>query len=366
MPVAVFIRLLIACLLAGGAGSARAAHVAWLYDIEIDVASQTDAERRRAASAALGELLKRLTGLRDIPASPAVDAALQRPGDYYTRFEFATRKVPGTTSRTVLEVYFDPPTVLALLRRAELPVWGADRPTILAWVAVQRGEERAIMAASDTGEVTAALDRRARQRGLPLSLPVMDLQDFEVSPADVWGRFWERVNGASARYAPDLLLIGRIRAGADHTRSDWQLRARADPARRGESFDDTATAAFQVEAEDPAAVVRRAVDHVAEALAQRLAVRGNLDTIRIAVYGAQTLRGYASLLDYLESREYIQRLDVTVVEPQQIELLVQSRSDRRQLGELLSVGGTLAVLPQPRSDPLAGPPALHVEWLGAK
>ena len=42
---------------------------------------------------------------------------------------------------------------------------------------------------------------------------------------------------------------------------------------------------------------------------------GDLDTIALTVRGAQTVQGYAAVLAYLQSREYINRVDVSAVEP---------------------------------------------------
>ena len=46
--------------------------VPWLYEVAVPVENQSEAERRRASSEGLLELLTRLTGLNDVPRSPVV------------------------------------------------------------------------------------------------------------------------------------------------------------------------------------------------------------------------------------------------------------------------------------------------------
>ena len=376
MPLTARARLLFTCLAIGCAPTAAAAAVDWLYDIEVQVASQADVERRRAASAGLAEVLSRVTGMVELPHHPEVADALRQPERFYARYEYS-RRLPeaagdaSPTPATFLTLRFEPASILAMLRAADLPIWAANRPTILAWVAVQRGEQRRVSSATAPGELAAALQRRARQRGLKLLLPLLDLRDSALATASIWGLFWDDIQAASDRYAPDLLLVGRAVEGIDGRWSaDWQLRApqhvkplalhRSDAlaVRRQERFDSFAES-FQQQAASAGAAALLALDGAANALADRFSVRGTLGSIAVAVRGAQTVRGYASLLSYLQSQEFIERVDVDVVRPQTIGLRLHSRSNRAQLRKLLSVGDMLVA--EATAD---GP--LSLSWRGAR
>ncbi len=383
----------------------QAAVIPWLYEVTLPVASQTDTERWRAASSALAEVLGRLTGLPAAPANVVVDAALARPEDYYARYRFSSgasnaRRDPGAAAASDIrfEVQFDPASVLGLLRRAELPIWSADRPTILIWVVAQGGARpehgraedggREIVSAA-SGVLAAALARRARQRGLQITLPLMDIEDWNVQVADVWGRFWEPIEVASARYAPDLLLVGRVMAGReDIWAANWELRWRRDAGGPGRRH-NAARAANWGRAGDPGQQFEHwtdslekageiAVDRVANILARRFAVRGGqLGATAITVRGVGTVSDYGALLAYLQSREYIERVDVASAAPGSLELHLYSRTDRDQLQALLAAGGQLTAAPS-RPREAAGPatrPArsesspgntLNLIWRGAK
>ncbi len=325
------------------------------------MASQTDAERHRAAQAALAEVLARMTGMGKALDNPAVEAALAHPERFYVYYQFIRRERRQPDAETVFKVHFEPTAVLALLRGAGLPLWSADRPQLLAWIAVERDVRRDIASAAAADDLAATLKMRARQRGLHLSLPLMDVQDFAVSGIDVWGRFWEAINAASVRYAPDLVVIGRVQEDADGGWVvDWKLRPFADR-------DPAWTAEFEHVADSAAAAAGAAVDGIADALAQRFAVRGStFSTVPATVHGAQTAHGYAALLAHLHSREYLVRVDVHTVGRDALQLRLHSRSSPDQLRELLTMGGLLAVEPQPRRGPLAADPMLQLTWLGEK
>ena len=354
------VRVLLAWLVTACAVGADAEVVRWLYDVEVPVASQ--AERQRAARAGLRELLGRVTGLAELPRNPDIAAALREPEKYYGRFEFSTHTVPpvepnlAPTEQSVLEVSFEPAAILALLRRADLPVWSADRPTVLVWLVVEQDDSRRLVAAALADDITAAVGRRARQRGLQLSLPVMDLVDRALSPVIVWGKFWELIAAASMRYGMDVLVLGRIVRRVDGSwAADWELRS-------PDSQDIGVEARFRNLAESAPGAATAGVDLVADALAARFAVGGELGAIAVTVHGASTVAAYASVLDYLESREYVERLEVKVVARDALTVHLHSRSDRDQLQELLSMGTLFTVLPDA---PETGPGrSIELTWGG--
>ena len=224
------------CLAAASACVAEAGVVRWLYDVEVQVASQSEAERRRAGRVALSEVLRRVTGMAELPAHPGLGsrAAHARPVLFALRVRIAQGGGQGGGRRrrrhaasNVSRHRVRAPCRARLLRRAALPVWAANRPTVHAWVAVQRNAERELIAAN-ANVLAEALARRSRQRGLELSLPLMDMEDLDIAASDVWGLFWERIERASARYGADLLLVGRVRQDADGSCAvDWHLRSRA-------------------------------------------------------------------------------------------------------------------------------------------
>ena len=366
------VQSLLACVVASAAGTAWAEVVPWLYDVDVVVASQGDAERRRAAGVAFTEVLGRVTGLRELPFTAGVDAAIREPDRYYSRYGyarhgFATRELGGdeagdAVSETRLEIHFEPNPVLELTRRTGLPVWSADRPSVLAWVVLERDAIREVISSAPAGiaeEVAATMRREAIRRGVLLTFPLMDLQDRGLRVTDLWGRFWSAIVPASARYSRDIVLLGRMAADPG---GGWSSRWEA----MAPSGDKELAASFEHGGGTAAVAAGQAVHRLADALARRFAVRGGLDTIAVTVRGAQTVRGYAAVLSYLQSREYVAHVDVGAVDRDALHLRLHSRSTRDQLVELLVMGGYLSVTRNASPRSLLAASRLELTWMGAR
>ena len=413
--------------------------IPWLYEAEVPIASQSEADRQHAASVALAQVLTRVTGMANVPLTNHIAAALAAPEHYALSYRFSILEplpvpIPSDlgdlpeaagperdADRLRLAVRFDAEAVRGLVRDAQLPIWAADRPVILVWLAVRERGPGLIVAADAAGDWRRALLAGARRRGLNILLPLMDMTDAGLPAAAVWGRFWAAMEAASGRYRPDLLLAGRAAPSRDGWTADWALRslrrfepggvevdgrgplpgasahggdeavvvdvaAGADVAGDADVVDravgtDVAERGlelagesrqtvlrvsegrlggrFQHQATSPEEIAHLTVDALADALAARFAVRGGADrAFRATVRGAQTLRGYAALLEHLGTREYIDGVDVIAATPKTLEIRLRTRSSFTQLHELLKQDDKLAC--ERNSE------GMDITWLGSK
>src|SRR5690606_25504380 len=134
-------------------------------------------------------------------------------------------------------VEFNAARVSQALAQRNRPVWGPERPLTLLWVAFDDGfGERVLLGANDAGVAAgsplaellqttrAELAAAADERGLPIALPLLDLEDLQaLTFTDVWGGFEEPIRAASARYGADSILIGRVRIGDFGPEVQWLL-----------------------------------------------------------------------------------------------------------------------------------------------
>ena len=383
----------LACLAVGvvlWSAPAPADVVEWLYDVDVAVAEATPGEvnPRRAAGRALQELLVRMTGLKPLPNIAAVREALANPDRYYVQYGFVTRpKRPvarddacrnappsaacpspptGTTlptaspasdaTETRLAVRFDTSAVLELLRAAGLPIWGQDRPRVLVWLVLDRNEAPREVAAQASMPL-AILEEAARGRGLLMELPLMDLPDQTLTAAELWGGFGERIDAASRRYDPDVLVVARLHEGRKGAWTvDWRLR---DPDDRTPEARDLSYAADEAEA------LQWAIDRTADELGRRLAVTGtSTDVMQLVVTGADTPPAYGAVLRYLASREYLEQVEVVGWQGTSLELALHARTGANRVRGLLSLGGMFSVgESSPRAEPA---PSTHMVWLGTR
>jgi hypothetical protein len=286
--------LLLAGLFGGTASAAEV--VPWLYEVSVPVAGQSTEERQQASSEALFKLLTRMTGLAHVPRSPEVAEALAATDRFYNEFRYAEGEDEGLE----LVVQFDPNPVLDLIRAAGLPIWRATRERVVVWMVVQEGGERSLVGATTPSPLVEGLERQALERGLPLTLPLLDLEDqLVVDPAAVWGRLSDVVDPASARYGADVLLLGRVVDAVDGYESQWEF------------WVDGVVVPFDLEGPDLNAHAVEAVNVLADELAARRIIHGReVGQLAVVVSGVASPDDYGALLRYVRSLEFVDQVGV--------------------------------------------------------
>ena len=294
-------------------------------------ALRTDADFDRFA---MGELLIRITGRRDAPTDPALLDLVRDASRYVVQ--------RGNPDRENLLIVFDSPGLQQALTARNRPVWGEERPLTLLWVAIDGGPgERGILAASpspvpgsQTVEAAAAALRgellaAATQRGLPISLPLMDVQDLNaVDFIDVWGNFSERLERASERYAPDAVLSGRVRLGGEGIETaQWTLL-------RGGNLRPL-----------PGVAVRSGLDGLADLYALEFSGIGGATGARLVVSGVESLDDYGRVMSYLESLSVLQSVQLEQLVGTEMTLRVEARGGAPVLNRVLALGDVLSRSP---------------------
>ena len=179
---------------------ALAAPVSGLYQVREAVTSQQPEERSAALNRALETLVLRLTGDAKALQSPALEGVRQDPQQLVSQYVYE-----GET----LVVDFDPLTTENKLRQAGLPLWGANRPAILAWW-LNSGAEGASLVGD--GQDAAA------------PLPLADLQEQLVATPESLGATQpDALREPSERYAADALLAVQAREDGGQWQAEWRL-----------------------------------------------------------------------------------------------------------------------------------------------
>lgn len=252
-----------------------------LYQVREVVSSQQPTEREAALSRALDTLVLRLTGDPAALQSPAVVELRKNPQQLISQYSYQS----GPPQ--VLQVDFDPLSSEQTLRRAGLPLWGANRPAILAWW-LNDGSDGSTLV-GDAQAASPLLRDAAQHRGLPLRLPLADLDEQLLATAEnLSANQPAALQQASTRYGADALLTVQAREADGQWQAQWRLWL-GDSREQG-----TAQGA------DQAALA----DAVWLAVSQRLAPRfvsrpGAAQGLQLEVQGANLAR-YAELQRLLE------------------------------------------------------------------
>ena len=318
---------------------AMAVSVKDLYTAEVLVPSAGNAGLAQNAKAGLLQVLVRVSGSTDVEQNPTISAALANPADYYYQYGYdatdRTLTVDGhQVPARILKIAFEPSAIAKLLRDAGLPVWGSNRPTVLAWVAVSDASGRRILTDNDKNAELLSLEDEAKRRGLPLLFPLLDLEDTStVSTAEVWGLFLDRIDAASARYNPDVVLAARIQQDASgQWTGTWSYRV----DNKWQELSDSAFTSNDL--------IDAMVDKLADQLARRYAVGSSRGNMLLKVEGINNLEDYAAVTKYLQSLTPVVDLNVVDVNGNEALFRISSDGSSQQLIQIINLDHNLLLL----------------------
>lgn len=325
-------RLLLAWLLALAALPALAADP--LFEARVPVADRSVEARETAQRQALSQVLGRLTGEREPARSEAAAALFADPGRYVQQYGYE-----ADGQGLALRVVFDGAALESAARRAGLPLWGAERPPVLVWLAMDDGRRRYLLGGGAGEPVEAALQAAARRRGLTLIVPLLDLEDqAQVRYSDVWGGFLDRVYAASARYQAPVVLVARVqRLGAAAWTSRWTQRLAG-----GDADWQAGGADLQTVLDEG---LGRAAQHLAESLAAPGGDRSH-GRIDVAVEGVTTLADYARVGAYLNGLAPVTAAQLTGVRDGRLDYRLEVQGGAAALEQAILIGGLLEALPE--------------------
>lgn len=336
-------RILVAFCIACFTVPAWSARTLDIYSEDAVLAQNANQEdQNEAVSEALGRVLVRATGNAEVTDIEPVAAALENPNSYLSTFRFERSDVTLTnvlgesvpTKRMIMQ--FDRGAVERLLIDNSLPVWGEKRPETLIWMADRLDSDDHLLADSDTGAMAERLKEYARVRGIPITLPIMDLDDtLNVNFTDVYGLFTTNLDAASERYRPDAVVVARVTRTSGEYQASFVYRMQNE--RRS----------YQVSANNRDELMEALIDQMANRLAEQYAV-----VLDPALAGQMTLRisavdDLATLAEverYLQSLNLITRVTLRQVEPNALLFDLEISGSEAQLRDILALDERLSRL----------------------
>jgi len=338
-------------------GLALADEVPHLYEATIPVVSQDKDSRTDAIRTAFTQVLVRVSGRSDIGDAakyPAIAQATLTATRYAQQFRYTKITTADTSADSGLAVWvrFDETAVGKLLRANNLPVWGATRPSTLIWLAIDNRGTRELLGADSHNSISAIVEERAKLRGLPLRIPLLDLTDrTSLNTSDVWGNFQSTILQASQRYQTEAVLVGRVyQSASNNWTGSWSLyveSGREDWGVNGASLAD---------------VLNAGIDRTAESLALRYGQVDQADTSTVLV----EVKSITGLADYNRVVKYLQSIS-HVKDVQPVELRAQSAifqltipGGRLAVARAVALGRVLATAPV-ESIPVTAPPPQNTQ-----
>ncbi len=295
-----------------------------LFAAEVPIAERTREGKKDATQRALAEVLIKISGSRTVASLQGAQIVLEAASSYVQQFRY-------TTNGTML-VGFDGRKLQNEMRVAGLPVWSADRPATLVWLAVDNGNgDRQLLAADDQGDIRNEIEALAASRGIPLIWPLYDSIDRSVvEVADVWGGFAENILNASRRYGTEAVLVARVSRGLSGPfYGTWELNIEGDSTNWRGGF-------------------AQSVNRLADFYADRLSVSGTAKPatrLPMSIDGLTSAGAYAEAISTVEKLSVVERVEVIQVHGAQVILELTLRGDSNQVSRALGLSRTLEPAP---------------------
>ncbi len=322
-----------------------AAQVPDIFSGEVPVADESPATRALALQQILRQVMVRVAGQRSILAAEAANEVLQDAGALVQQFRY--RSAPGpadgeATPQRYLQARFDPPALRRAMLGKRLPVWLGERPRVLLWVATEENGVRRLRSVGDERPVRERLLQLAEERGMPLQLPLLDLEDrAAITAADVWSGFAGAIQRASQRYPHEVVLtVGATRSGGGRWLLAWRLWRDGQYRELSSAGDALADA------------LASGLDLVQDRLAQQsgAVLPDHSDMTRISVEGVSTLQAYGYLMEALRLLPQVSTVVVLQAEPDRLLLGVDAEGGREVLTRALIRDPSLVALPAAAKD----------------
>jgi hypothetical protein len=306
------------------------------YLVTVEVSDRSAAARRPALRRALSEVLVGLSGQASLVMAVKSRSGLPFRDQWVQQFRYLDGpESEGSPPKLLLEARFNSKMVSELADQLGLPKWPLERGVTLMWVALDSGVHRELLGAvPEHQEISEAALMVAANRKLPLLMPLLDLDDLRlVNFSDVWGGFADQVSLASARYAAQYLMLGRVYQTRGGWGGQWQVRD-------GQWVDRWA-----FEGSDEKAVVAAAIEHVAEWLGQRYSVFASTEIDQVLVMrleGVSDIGDYARVLRYLGGLSVIEAVAPLRVTPEILEVSIESTAGLEAIRQALAIEQVLA------------------------
>jgi hypothetical protein len=308
-----------------------AAGPADLYSGEVAVASQTEEDRNQALPEALMQVLQKLSGERELPASAPLDDALNDAARYLRSYRYARvdrSTADGTVNQELrLVAQFMQAEVDRIVQQAGLPRWRQERPSIQLWVVIDDGLGRQLKPIT-FDYVWETMEDVAAKRGLPVSWPDLDPEAMQlVDMSLVWGGFTDYL---VERGAPeDGVAIVAARREGPQWGVRWNL-ASADQTWTWQTSDIDLQNAM-------AAGIQQMADEIAAANTIAASDQGAW-SVDIDIGGLDDAGAYTTCLNYLQNLSLVNDVEVLGANPGRVQFRLQLNASADHLAETFRQG----------------------------
>jgi hypothetical protein len=338
-----------------------------LYEGEVVVEKQDPAQRDALLEQALAQVMVRVTGDRNAPASEKGQEICKMAVRFVQSFGYGSRPAPappakpeakpvaGKTAAAAIKAEtpptpnrpiryfrarFDANALNSQLRAAGFEFWGRERQAVAAWIAVQAEGSRSLIHAGNVDTETPSLQKVAIDRGQPLLVPEnkpgsgREILDIVRGPGP-------GLESAARGMGTNRYVVARISGSGGKWQGEWTL---AEEGRPDESWQTTGTSLD----ETVGAGVHQLTDVLVARHASRAAPSARR-TLRIGIGGIENPSDFARVTAYLGNLSAVSNATLSELDGSTAWYQVTLQGDGNALRQIIALGSMLEVAPEDSS-----------------
>lgn len=323
--------------------------------VTLPVADRSPAEFQQAVAVGYAEAMKRLSGNPAVMTTPAVQSSAATAASYVSQYSYIEQASQDPSARQLLlQLTFNEHALVKVLQDAGQSLLGKQRPLTLVVMLNDQNGVLNFFSASDAQTLGVTLSQVAQQHGLPIVLPLGDLEDQTLLSANAVPSISSQAGDAMRnRYQVSNLLVGVVVPLGDRVQIQWQLWS-------GERyFQWTAAGA------DVATVIGSSFDRLLETIANQYAVVKTSklnDDVMVAISGVYGLPEHVAVLRLFKQLTPVSRVAVREMTPDTLRLSVTVSGGAEALQRALQFDKSL-IPAQPKMDE-ESTAALFFDWRG--
>ena len=331
-------RLFYLLILLSFSSPTKAAEVTHLYQSSTPVKTQSIDERNEKAATLFKQVLIKLVGDESILDENKLKPILANAQASIQQYEYidnnALRHNPTTSDDLSLKLTFDKSAVDNVLKQLNLPKWGKVRPDILVWISSEVNGERTLQGLENMPQsLFLPLQNVSDQRGLPILIPLNDLEDLKYVNADKVGAVDESaIQKASQRYKADDVLVMNIKQKNNQTMIRWQLGFGDSSIKwTSEGFNDAA--------------IKKGFAFLVNTIAKRYksdSFSSDEQTIHIVIQGVNNYADFNRVFKTVNDIDEIDSVKTESINGGILKLVISFSGDGSTLKRLLEVGNVLS------------------------
>jgi hypothetical protein len=357
--------------------NAFAVTVTDLYRVSVAVENQGDESRKLGIQWAFQQLLIKVSGSQDVLNNPTLIEASQNAERYVQGFSY---QQDGFDEQIYLQAWFSKALVVPLIKRAQAPIWGENRPLLLNWLAIEptdnmvighfdvarlirlaqgnddgsinpddapndvlaesapivRGER--LLVSNQHMQLHKRFSRAFSERGLPILWPVDDLEDQANLPLNqLWWLSERAIELASQRYQTDAVLAGKLNQSANGV---WQYE--------GILQHGLVKKNIITESDTPMGALTLASGEVGQYFSGQFAIKSDpmngRSGIRVLVKKVSSFTNYSKVLAYFKNITGVRTVEVAQVDRNNLELYLSLEGSWDKVQRIISLDNKLSVL----------------------